>query len=599
MILSSGLTCYALDDVSPSMRENPFYSGEEVYNFASLDAVSSIKDSVSKTYNSKTYYSDGAQLYTQIRDCLVKRNSSYRIYYISTKKYRSTYQMLNKIEDFVVEATEDALSDGCKDGDYIRWVVQNYGFSFLSNDRVYNGYYYYTIDLSFDYYDSAEEEKQVDKVVNSFVSKIDTNNLTDYEIIKKVHDFICSKTTYDDYSAINSSGREYCATAYGALVKGLCVCQGYAVAFYRLCKELGYSVRFVSSPHNEGCHAWNIVALDGKYYYVDATWDDINIDSGSAELAYQYFLVNEKGIKAGDSYYKEHNLDEKYYDNEYFWENYREFIDENSYDSTDKNLLSQSKITLQKSSFVYSGNAIKPGLVVETNGTAPEYSVSYKNNKKPGEARIDFVSKDDSRVLSHRLFVITPEKMSSLSLASSGRGEDFIKLQWSKAAGNLAGYEIEIYKDGSWSRVKSASSASSSAKISSLSPAKRYKFRIRSCVFSLGKKHYSAYSKVYITATKPKQTKISSLSTKSNSITAKWKKVSCSGYEIQYADNKSMKNAKTVSVSSKTLSKKIKKLKKGRKYYIRVRAYKSYTSASGKSCKSYSSWSTKKSIICK
>ena len=599
MIMSSGFSCYALDEISPEMRENPFYAGKEVYDYASLDAVSDVKDSVSKKYNSKTYYSEGVQLYTQIRDGLVERKNDFRIYFISAKRYRSKYQAIDLVEDFVIKASEDELAEGCTDGDYIRWVVQNYGFSSFSEDRAYDGYYYYTIDLAFDYYDSAEEEKQVDKVVNSFISKIDTNNLSDYEIIKEIHDFICSKTTYDDAAAINSNGREYCATAYGALVKGLCVCQGYAVAFYRLCRELGYSVRFVSSPYNEGCHAWNIVALDGKYYYVDVTWDDDNVDSGDTDKAYEYFLVNETDVKANDTFDKEHKLDENYYDNEYFWENYREFIDENSYDKSNKNLLSQSKIALQSNSFAYSGSAIKPGVRVETNGYAPSYTVSYSNNKKPGIARVNFISKDNSRILSHRQFVITPGKMSALSLASSGRGESFLNLKWSEVSGDIAGYEIEMYKNGEWVIVKSPTSTSASAKITSLSPAKAYKFRIRSYVFSLGQKHYSPYSMVYITATKPKETKLTSLSTKSKSISAKWKKVSCSGYEIQYATNKSMKNAKKVSVSSKTLSKKIKSLKKGKRYYIRVRAFKSYTSASGSSCKCYSPWSAKKSIVCK
>ena len=598
MIMSSGLNCYALDDISPAMRENPFYAGEEVYNKASIDALSSFKNSVTKKYDSQTYYSEGVQLYKMIRDEFVKRNNEFRIYFISARRYRSTYQVLDLVEDFVIKATEDELAEGSKDGDYIRWAVSNYGFNDFDIEIIHDGYNYYTIDLAFDYYDSADEEKQVDEVVNSFISSVDTNNLTDYEIMKEIHDFICSKTTYDDAAAINSNGREYCATAYGALVKGLCVCQGYAVAFYRLCKELGYGVRFVSSPHNEGCHAWNIVELDGKYYYVDTTWDDSNIDSGETDSAYDYFLVNEKGVKANDSYYKEHKLDESYYDNEYFWENYREFIDENSYDATNKSLLSQSRISLQ-SSFVYTGKAIKPELTVETNGTAPDYSVSYSDNTNCGTARVNLVSAENSRILSHRQFVITPQKMSSLSLASSGRGQDYLKLSWSKASGNVEGYETEMYQNGKWSRVKALSSPSTSVKISSLNSATTYKFRIRSFKTVGSKNYFGAYSKTYKTATKPKETKITSVSTKSKSVTLKWKKVSCSGYEIQYSTNKSMKNAKTKTVSSDNLSKKIKSLKKGKRYYFRIRAYKSYTSASGKSCKCYSSWSAKKSTLCK
>lgn len=69
-----------------------------------------------------------------------------------------------------------------------------------------------------------------------------------------------------------------------------------------------------------------------------------------------------------------------------------------------------------------------------------------------------------------------------------------------------------------------------------------------------------------------------------------WKKVSqASGFEIQYATNKSMKKAKTVTV--KKTSKVLSKLKKNKTYYIRVRAYKT---VSGN--KLYGSYSGKKSV---
>ena len=51
------------------------------------------------------------------------------------------------------------------------------------------------------------------------------------------------------------------------------VCQGYAGLLYRLCLEMGISCRMITGTGNGGAHAWNIVALDGKYYNADSTWD--------------------------------------------------------------------------------------------------------------------------------------------------------------------------------------------------------------------------------------------------------------------------------------------------------------------------------------
>ena len=70
----------------------------------------------------------------------------------------------------------------------------------------------------------------------------------------------------------------------------------------------------------------------------------------------------------------------------------------------------------------------------------------------------------------------------------------------------------------------------------------------------------------------------------------RWKKVSqASGFEIQYATNKSMKKAKTVTV--KKTSKVLSKIKKNKTYYVRVRAYKTISGS-----KFYGSYSGKKSV---
>ena len=80
--------------------------------------------------------------------------------------------------------------------------------------------------------------------------------------------------------------------------------------------------------------------------------------------------------------------------------------------------------------------------------------------------------------------------------------------------------------------------------------------------------------------------------------TAKWKKISAAtGYQIQYATDKSFKkNRKTVTVSkNKTTSKKISKLKAKKKYYVRIRTYKS-VKVNGKNTKVYSGWSKAKTV---
>lgn len=96
---------------------------------------------------------------------------------------------------------------------------------------------------------------------------------------------------------------------------------------------------------------------------------------------------------------------------------------------------------------------------------------------------------------------------------------------------------------------------------------------------------------------KPKATSLSSVKSGSKKFTVKWKKQSTqtTGYQIQYSTSSKFKSPKYVTVTSnKTTSKTIKKLKAKKKYYVRVRTYKTV----GKT-KYYSSWSKTKSVTTK
>lgn len=112
------------------------------------------------------------------------------------------------------------------------------------------------------------------------------------------------------------------------------------------------------------------------------------------------------------------------------------------------------------------------------------------------------------------------------------------------------------------------------------------------------KGNYSGSKTLYFTIN-PKATTFSSVTAKSKGFTVKWKKqaTQTSGYEIQYAtDSKFTKNKKTVTVSkNSTTSKTISKLKAKKKYYVRIRTYKT-VKVNGKSTKLYSSWSKAKSV---
>lgn len=92
---------------------------------------------------------------------------------------------------------------------------------------------------------------------------------------------------------------------------------------------------------------------------------------------------------------------------------------------------------------------------------------------------------------------------------------------------------------------------------------------------------------------KPSVPKVKSLKAKAGKkkLTLTWKKLSgISGYQVQISPKKNYKGAKikTISKSKKTYTKK--GLKSRKKYYIRIRAYKTYKDAIGITQKSYGKW---------
>lgn len=92
-----------------------------------------------------------------------------------------------------------------------------------------------------------------------------------------VHDALVEKCAYSTEAASNTAAYPKAFTAYGALVDGSAVCEGYAKAMKLLLDSAGLHSLYVTgtadSGGESGPHAWNMVYV-GKWYQVDATFDD-------------------------------------------------------------------------------------------------------------------------------------------------------------------------------------------------------------------------------------------------------------------------------------------------------------------------------------
>lgn len=104
-----------------------------------------------------------------------------------------------------------------------------------------------------------------------------TEDMTDVQKAVALHDYLVVNCEYDYENLLNKTIPAESYTAYGALVKGVSVCQGYALAYKYLLQEVGIPCYMVSSSTMN--HAWNMVELGGQLYQVDVTWDDPTWDS--------------------------------------------------------------------------------------------------------------------------------------------------------------------------------------------------------------------------------------------------------------------------------------------------------------------------------
>ncbi|MGN0532459.1 MAG: leucine-rich repeat protein [Eubacterium sp.] len=107
---------------------------------------------------------------------------------------------------------------------------------------------------------------------------------------------------------------------------------------------------------------------------------------------------------------------------------------------------------------------------------------------------------------------------------------------------------------------------------------------------------YSGTKTLYFTI-KPKATGISSISARSKGFTVKWYKrtTQTTGYQVQYSTSSKFTSPKTVTIGSTgTTSKTVSKLTAKKKYYVRVRTYKTVNGT-----RYYSSWSKAKYVTTK
>ena len=170
------------------------------------------------------------------------------------------------------------------EGDYLAY--QYGGWSAGLSGYVQDGVYYLTLTYTVTYYTTAEQEAELDAAVAELLASLELDGKSDYAKVYDIYDWMTANVTYD-YANLNDASYKLKYTAYGALMDGTSVCQGYATLLYRLLLDAGVDCRVIVGTGNNEAHAWNIVELDGLWYNMDSTWDATYVQNG---LDHKYFL---------------------------------------------------------------------------------------------------------------------------------------------------------------------------------------------------------------------------------------------------------------------------------------------------------------------
>ena len=212
-----------------------------------------------------------------VYDTLVKGEEKVEIRYIGSK---------DKIESFAKKTVESAFlidnTHTTDDFDYMKNKYRGYK-AWIS------GMGLYIIHYKFEYSETKAQTQWVNVKVKQILDSLHLDNNSEYEKVKKIHDYIIDNINYDLTAKYNS--------AYEAIKSNVTACQGYSNLAYKMFEEAGLNCRIITGVADGESHAWNIVKIGDEWYNIDCTWDD-PVGGGKYNNHYDYFLKSENDFKS-------------------------------------------------------------------------------------------------------------------------------------------------------------------------------------------------------------------------------------------------------------------------------------------------------------
>lgn len=196
----------------------------------------------------------------------------------------STDRFTVSSENMSEQSIRRVLNAFLSDNPQIFWLENLFGYAYEGEDTIVECYSAIPADEC-TYYILRFNEK-IDEILGR------TNyTASDYDKEKSVHDIVTNIVKYKHGVSSSSDGWQY-FSAYGAIVDGEAVCEGYAKAIQIILTRIGIPCYTIRGEAGGVGHMWNVVRIDGDWYHLDATWDDTDSDDAS----YEYFNLSDNAV---------------------------------------------------------------------------------------------------------------------------------------------------------------------------------------------------------------------------------------------------------------------------------------------------------------